>query len=158
MHQRILLSEFLFQRQAHWHSMEDTLAAWSLLCVQRCGCHVPWLTWKRWQVLGATPHLLGRATRGNHTQGWLHTPMAQWLQKLAQPHQLQHQLMASSVRQVFNIVLMWLHFAHSINWKDNPISKIHLGEWLNPSTQQGSFPDHQGTAEQYHRPDFSARA
>lgn len=40
----------------------------------------------------------------------------------------------------FLTLLMWLHFAHSINMKDNPISKIHLREWLNPSTQQGQLP------------------
>lgn len=56
----------------------------------------------------------------------------------------------------FLTLLMWLHFTHSINIKDNPISKIHLQEWLNLQHSKASFPDHQGRAVQNHRPDFSA--
>lgn len=40
----------------------------------------------------------------------------------------------------FLALLMWLLFTHSINMKDNPISKIHLWEWLNPSTQHSQLP------------------
>lgn len=136
-------------------STEDTPAAWRLLCVQRCGCHLPWHTWKRWQV----PHLIfwaGPPEAITHNAGDTHPQPSGYRDWLSHTSCSTSLWPPASGR--FLTLLMWLHFAHSINMKGNPISKIHLGEWLNPSTQQGSFPDHQGRAEQHHGPDFSARA
>lgn len=107
-------------------STENTLAARSLLCVQRCGCLGSHERDDR--CLSATPHLLGRATRGNQAQYWLHTPIAQWLQKLAWPHQLQHQLVASSVRQIFNIAhvitLRSQHQHEGQSNQQNPLTRM----------------------------------